>query len=260
MSEVEKEAVLFIHSTGTLPMMWSGVPESAIGGRLAIAPANLGYPPHPPVARGERVTTDAEVEHVLRAVPGEVRRLHVVAHSYGATIALTAVPRIADRLASLFLFEPVLFGALRHDPNVDPQIRSEAQVFASGPLMDEGLGGTEAWLEAFIDYWNRPGSWARLPPPMREHAIAMGWKMYQEVRACFESKLTFDEYFSDTPTTLARGERTTSHARAMIDQLGRGRPNVRTVELEKAGHMAPLTHPALVADEIAKHFAWLASM
>lgn len=240
-------------------MMWSGVPASAIGDRLAIAPANVGYPPSPPIPRGNRVTTEAEVDHVLRAVPAGVRRLHVVAHSYGATIALTAAPRIADRLGSLFLVEPVLFGALCHDPNVDPRTQSEARTFGSGPLMNDTLGGTEAWLEAFIDYWNRPGAWARLPPPMREHSIAMGWKMYQEVRACFESELTFDEYFNDAPTTLARGERTTSHARAMIDQLGRGRANVRTVELRGAGHMAPLTHPALVADEIARHFAWVAS-
>lgn len=251
------EAVLFIHSTGTFPMMWSAVPAEAIGGRTAISPANLGYPPHPAIARGEKVTVDDEVAHVLAAVPTDVTKLHVVAHSYGGTVALAAIEQLGPRLASMFLAEPVLFGALRHDTETDPAIVEEARAFVSSPLLDEEKGGRLEWLEAFIDYWNRPGAWARLPEPMREHSLAMGWKMYQEVRACFGAEKPFDQYVIDVPTTLAIGERTTAHSRAMTTALARRRPNVVIAEMSKTGHMAPLTHPALVAAEIAKHFSRL---
>lgn len=249
------EAVLFIHSTGTFPLMWGTIPAEAIGGRAAITPANLGYPPNPPIARGERVTIDDEVAHVLSHVPAGVTKLHVVAHSYGGTVALAALPRLSGRLASLFLAEPVLFGALPNDPETDPAIVAEGRAFASSPLLDEEKGGRLEWLEQFIDYWNRPGAWARLPEPMREHSLAMGWKMYQEVRACFGADKPFDDYVIDVPTTLAIGERTTIHSRAVTKALARRRPNVIVAEMAKTGHMAPLTHPALVAAEIAKHFA-----
>src|SRR5687767_13499687 len=117
---INREAVLFVHSTGTFPLMWAAVPPEAIGGLPAIFPANLGYPPHPPVARGERVALTDEVAHLLGHVPAAVERLHVVAHSYGATVALAALPQLRGRLASLFLAEPVLFGALAKDPSTDP--------------------------------------------------------------------------------------------------------------------------------------------
>lgn len=251
------EAVLFIHSTGTFPMMWVAVPAEAFGGRTAILPANLGYPPNPAIARGTRVTVDDEVAHVLSAVPSHVAKLHVVAHSYGGTVALAAIEQLGPRLASMFLAEPVLFGALRNDTEADPAVVESAREFASSPLLDEEKGGRLEWLEAFIDYWNRPGAWARLPEPMREHSLAMGWKMYQEVRACFGADKPFDAYAIDVPTTLAIGERTTAHSRAMTTALARRRPNVVVAEMSKTGHMAPLTHPALVAAEIAKHFSRL---
>lgn len=254
MSDHPGEAVLFIHSTGTFPLMWGAVPAEAIGGRTAIAPANLGYAPNPPIARGERVTLEDEVAHVLAAVPVEVTKLHIVAHSYGGTVALAALPRLVGRLGSLFLAEPVLFGALANDAETDPAIVAEGRAFIDGPLLNEEKGGRLEWLEEFIDYWNRPGAWARLPEAMREHSLAMGWKMYQEVRACFGADKPFDDYVIDVPTTLAIGERTTIHSRAVTKALGRRRPNVTTVEMAKTGHMAPLTHPALVAAEIATHF------
>lgn len=243
---MKAEAVLFIHSTGTSPMLWAGVPEDAIGGRTAIVPANLGYPPHPPIARGEEVTLDDEIAHVLGHVPASVERLHVVAHSYGATVALAARARIGSRLASLFLAEPVLFGALPADPEI-----------ASSAFLDETTGGTEEWLERFIDYWNRPGSWKRLPDAIKDYSRAASWKMFQEVRLCFGVKTPFDSWVIDVPTTLVMGERTTVHSRSVTQALAKGRGNVTLVEMPKTGHMAPLTHPAVVHAEIARHFARL---
>ncbi|MBX3188957.1 MAG: alpha/beta hydrolase [Labilithrix sp.] len=251
------EAVLFIHSTGTSPMMWAGVPDEAIGRRDILVPANLGYPPHPVVERDRTITIDDEVEHVLSHVPPSVERLHVVAHSYGATVALSALPRLREKLASLFLDEPVLFGALEGDREIDPAIRAEHRALAEGPLFDEANAGGDAWLEAFIDYWNRPGSWARLPDVMKAHSRAMGWKMFQEVRLCFAARTPFDDYALDVPTTLVMGERTTVHSRAVTQALARRRSNVVLVEMPKTGHMAPLTHPSVVHAEIASHFARL---
>lgn len=250
---VAREAVLFVHSTGTAPLMWAGVPSEAIGGRAAIFPANLGYPPNDPVPRGTRVAVTDEVAHLLAQVPSDVERLHVVAHSYGATVALAALPRLHGRLASLFLAEPVLFGALAKEPDTDPALVAHYHAFADA-LADETNAGTETWLEGFIDYWNRPGSWRRLPEPMREYARSVGWKMFQEVRICFGADTRFDDYRIDVPTTLVVGERTTAHSRAVQQRLARGRANVKLVELTGTGHMAPVTHPALVHAEIAKHF------
>lgn len=236
-------------------MLWAGVGPEIVGGLHAVAPANLGYAPNPPVARGTVVTADDDAAEVLRAVPPDAGRVHLVGHSYGGTVALLVTEQLGSRVASLFLYEPVLFGALRRDGG-QPDAAAEAQSFTEHPwfLTDDARGGTDAWLEIFVDYWNRKGSWSRMPAPMREHSLASGWKMYQEVRACFGDGRSFDAWRFDAPTTIAMGTRSPAASRAMAHGLARDRANASLVEIADVGHMAPLTNPAPVHAELRRHF------
>lgn len=251
-----REVVVFVHSTGTGPFLWAGVPDAAIGGREKILPANLGYPPNPPIERGREVTPADDAAEVLRAIP-DGARVHLVAHSYGGLVALEAIGAIADRVASIFLYEPVFFGALAKASDADPEAIEQARAFASHPwfLHDPDKGGRAEWLEVFIDYWNRPGSWARMPEPMRELSLSLGWKMFLEVRAIFRDETPFDAWALPAPTTIAVGERTTTASRAMSRRLARDRANVTLVDVPGVGHMAPLTHAGRVHEELARHVA-----
>jgi len=255
----EDEVVLFIHSTGTGPFLWASVPDAAIGGRKKLLPANVGYPPNDPVERGRVITAKDDAAEVLKAVPDATAHVHVVAHSYGALVALHAMAALEGRLTSMFLFEPVLFGALASSRDAEPEAAAQARAFAAHPwfLHDPDKGGRAEWLEMFIDYWNRPGSWSKMPAQMQELSLALGWKMFQEVRACFFDETPFDDWKVDVPTTVALGERTTVASRAMSRTFARGRPNVALVEIAGVGHMAPLTHAAKVHEEVARHFARL---
>ncbi|MBX3228814.1 MAG: alpha/beta hydrolase [Labilithrix sp.] len=254
-----KEHVLFIHSTGVGPFLWSGVPVAAVGGRNMLLPANLGYAPNPTVERGVTVTVEDETRHLLARIPDDGAKVHVVAHSYGGLVGLYVLEALGSRAASAFLFEPVLFGALANDEASDPEAVAQAKAFASHPtfVLDLESGGREPWLETFVDYWNRPGSWKKLPPMMRELSLAAGWKMFQEVRACFSDDRPFADWKLEVPATIVRGERSTVAARAMALALARGRPNATLVDLPGAPHMAPLTKPELVISEVSSHFARL---
>ena len=57
----------------------------------------------------------------------------------------------------------------------------------------------------------------------------------------------------DVPTLLIRGTRTRATAREIISLLHDFLPNSRLVEIEGAGHMAPLTHAFNVNEAIANH-------
>ncbi len=256
------EAVLFVHSTGTGPFLWAGVPDAAIGGRTRLLPANLGYPPNQLVERGRTVTVADDAAEVWKAVPATASRVHVVAHSYGALVALDVIPALADRLASVFFYEPVVFGALAsagHGAAIDAEAIQQARSFAEHPwfLHDVEKGGRAEWLEVFIDYWNKPGSWARMPEQMRQLSLALGWKMFQEVRTIFFDPRPFSSFRIPAPTTIVVGERTTLASRAMSRALAHGRPDTRLVEVAGVGHMAPLTHATKVHEELARHMAWV---
>jgi pimeloyl-ACP methyl ester carboxylesterase len=251
------ELVLFIHSTGTGPSLWASVPDAAIGGRRRVAPPNLGYAPAEPVPRGRIVTAQDDAAHVVRAVPRDAERVHVVAHSYGCLVALHALGLLGPRLASLFLYEPVIFGG--------DSVGNEWPTIANAPelvdrtwiMTDEERGGREEWLEIFIDYWNRPGSWSHMLPAMRESCIAAGWKMFQEVHAVYMERTPFDAWQLPMPTTVGVGTLTTPAARAMAHGLAKDRANVTLVEVPDASHMAPLMTPRRVHEQIARHFARL---
>lgn len=250
--------VLFIHSTGTGPFMWDTIPDEVVPSSARLSPPNLGYPPLEPIARGTRVGVNEDVTHLLSQVPADATNLDVVAHSYGGMIALKATRALGARVRSLFLLEPVLFGALARDEAVSSEASTQAREFQSHPwfLTDDEKGGTEPWLELFIDYWNRPGSWQRLPELMRHHNLSMGWKMFNEVRSVFFDAGHFDDYrFPSVPMTLLRGERSPVGSREMVAALARRNPHAQVVELPGTGHMAPLTHPQKVADALAAHLA-----
>ncbi len=249
-------ATLFLHSTGTTPALWKDVPEEVWAGSERLAPANLGIPPRPPLLRGQPFDVREDVQAALSAVHG-FNEVHLVGHSYGGVLALKLLPLLGARARSLFLYEPVLFGSLVTDrAPLDPAAAEEARGLLQHPwfLSDEVRGGSDPWIELFIDYWNRPGSWARMPPEQQAFTRALGWKMYAEVRACFLDQEPFEQHrLQGIFTTLAMGERSPRASRAMQRRLAELNPAARLVELAKTGHMAPLTHPALVNEALLEH-------
>ncbi len=167
---------LFIHSTGTLPLIWDGVPGDSLDGLAVIKPANLGYPPNEALERGASSSIEDDVRHVLAHVPDDGSKVHVLAHSYGGLIALKLLPLLGSRVESVYLFDPVLFGALPHSGHAAQRAVEEAVAFRENEwfLHDETRGGSEEWIELFIDYWNRPGSWSRMPEHLKAFMRSVG--------------------------------------------------------------------------------------
>jgi len=246
---------VFLHSTGSGPALWDGVPPAVASGAQKVTPANVGYAPGPPLPRPARCDLRTDARHVLRQLEGAAP-LHLFAHSYGAVLALELLPLLGERVRSVLLFEPVLFGALAHDGSADPEAVAEARGFLAHPwfLTDEARAGSEPWLEFFIDYWNRPGTWRRLPRATKDANLAVGWKMFQEVRSVFFDVSSFEERpLTAAPCTLVMAERSPRAARAMVQALARRTPHAQVVELKGTGHMAPLTHPEVLGEAMLAH-------
>lgn len=250
------ERVLYLHSTGTTPAMWRRVPPAAFGGAVGLAPAHIGYPPNAPLPRGVICRAEEDAAQALDALPPGVTGVHLVGHSYGALVALHVAQALGPKVRSLFLYEPVVFGALLHDDVVlDPEVQAEVRGFVNHPwfLTDEARLGGDEWLELFIDYWNHPGAWRGMPEPVKAATRALSWKMVQEVRSCFFSAGRFSDLRMSAPLTLVFGERTTRASRAMTQGLAAVNPHAEVIELEGIGHMGPITHPSVVRELLLRH-------
>jgi pimeloyl-ACP methyl ester carboxylesterase len=248
---------LFIHSTGLGPFMWSKLAPAVPAPLQALLPANVGYPPDPPLAPGAPFTIDQDLARLEAAIPADAREVHLVGHSYGALLALHLARRLGPLARSAWLYEPVLFGALaRHRDRVEPAVAGEIARLFDHPWFarEPSRGGSPEWLEYFIDFWNGPGTWAAMPPPARAVQLALGWKMACEVRACVADTERFEAHALDLPLTLAHGEGVPRAGAAMTRALAEVNPDATLEAIAGAGHMGPLSHPARVAPSIARHF------
>ena len=110
--------------------------------------------------------------------------------------------------------------------------------------------------EGMLDYWNGPGAWRALSESARASFLAVGRKVYLEVRSLLADRTPPAAYARITaPTLLLGGERSPAAARRVIARLAEAVPRVHARAVAGAGHMGPITHSDEVNALVAQHIA-----
>jgi pimeloyl-ACP methyl ester carboxylesterase len=125
--EGEGPEVLLVHGGASAATTWSGL-EPLRDRWTLVTVHRRGFPPSPPPPDGRQ---DFEVD-AADLVPLLERRLHVVAHSYGALGALIAAAERPAQVRSLTLIEPPLFHLVPGDPELMRFQRLGDEVLARG--------------------------------------------------------------------------------------------------------------------------------
>lgn len=222
-----------------------------------VMPVNRGYAPTDLLPPGAAFSVVDEVAHLKAQIPPGTTGIHLCAHSYGGFVALTMAMDAGLPVRSLWLYEPVLFGALRSDlADAPPEVVQQvSELYGERSMIQEDIGGTEAWIERFIDYWNRPGMWACMPEKAKAMTRPVGWKMYREVWSVSTEPTSFADYGVDVPLTLVYGEQTTPPAREMVRRLAQVNPTAVVNALPDLGHMGLLSAPEAVSSSLRAHWA-----
>jgi pimeloyl-ACP methyl ester carboxylesterase len=255
------DVALFVHSTGMGPFMWKPFLAGVPSGIQSVAPANRGYTPADLLARGTVFSLSDEVAHLKAQIPDGTTGLHLGGHSYGGLVALTLAMQSELPVKSMWLYEPVLFGSLKAEAAQLPPDAAEhvARLFGDPDfLLNDETGGHEAWLAAFVDYWNQPGTWASMSDKAKAMARLVGWKMFQEVRMVATESQAFAHYQLGMPITLVHGEHTTPPAREMVRRLAQVNAHAVVDSLPGLGHMGLVSAPDQVEPSLARHWARLA--
>lgn len=177
----------------------------------------------------------------------------LVGGGLGGLVALTLARTRPELVLSLALFDPVAFGVL-FDPADAEGLADLPSPERARVLFDDTYRGDEAWLEAFVDYWNGAGSWRALPAPSRDAFRASGRKMFLEVRSLSEDRTPLVAYEAlGMPTLLMHGEHTPTAARRVVTLLGETMPDAKVECVVGAGHMAPISHADVVNAHVARH-------
>lgn len=176
--------------------------------------------------------------------------VHLIGHSFGATVALRFAVEHPERLLSLTLIEPVFFYAAKQ---TDPAAFA-AYLDTGGPVIDAIRAGDEPKAAAlFLGTWGAPGMFEALPEPARDviaaqiHLIDVSAPSLIEDTGDIWSRL---ERIT-CPVMLVSGEKSDPVIPAISHGLEQAMKVDATAQIDGAGHMIPLTHGPQLGQEIA---------
>lgn len=230
---------LFIHCALAHSGAWSGL--AALLAPTPLAAVDLpGHGRSPDLAPGRDLhdeSTAGTLAHLRRLGP-----VHVVGHSFGATVALRLALEHPGLIRSLTLIEPPLAAALRGTAAWDDYWRADAPVRAA-----LAAGRMEEAACHFSDRWGGSGGWAAMTAEQKDYVTARFHLVPRQYPAIHHDRPGLLrpgglEALSVAPALLG-GDGSPPEIGAILDVLEARIPGARRVLIPAAGHMFPISRP-----------------
>jgi pimeloyl-ACP methyl ester carboxylesterase len=248
--------VIALHCSGAGAAQWCHLAET-LGGRYEVqAPEHYGSESAGPWGGEHAFTLADEAARAIALIDRAADRVHLVGHSYGGGVALVAALARPDRIASMALYEPCAFHLLRQmgEPGrgAFEEIAGIARRICQGVVTGDYRGA----MAAFVDYWNGRGAWDAMRPAQRAALVRWSPKAPLDFKALIDEPTPGSAYRALAfPVLILRGERAPAPTRIIAESLSRLLPQARLLQVDRAGHMGPLTHAGAVSPLIAGHIA-----
>jgi len=242
--------VVCLHANASSSAQWSALTEILGRGFHVLAADSYGSGKSPPWPAERPLALDDEVE-LLEQVFARAGEPHsLVAHSYGAAVALIAAVRRPERIRALALYEPVLFGLLDEEsppPNAADGIRAAV---VDGVAALEKHDRVSA-ARRFIDYWMGAGAWDRVPQARRDPILDSITNIGHWGNALFTEPTRLETFSRlDVPVLFMTGTESPPSSLGVARLLTRTLPRAEVLRFEGLGHMGPVTHPEVVNEAI----------
>ncbi|HET9024311.1 MAG TPA: alpha/beta hydrolase [Burkholderiaceae bacterium] len=247
-----RATVVLLHSSASSSRQWGALAER-LAPRFDVRTLDFhGHGARDPWA-GNRPLTLVDDAALVAPILGEAGPVHLVGHSYGGAVALKVAAMWPGRIASVAVYEPVLFRWLFA---AEPDAVAAREPWAVAAAMRSALNRGEAQCaaERFLDYWGGTGTW-----------VSMSQDRQASQAARMRSVLAhFDALARDVPSgarlrglrmpmLFLSGAATVASTARIAALLRSALPAARHLTLPGAGHLGPITHPDVVNDAI-EHF------
>lgn len=242
--------VLFVPGSYSTPAAWRGIQKRLAPRWRLVATSILGYGATRETRRPGDLAMDHEVA-VLAEVGRRIGRpVHLVGHSFGATVALAAALARALEVASIATFEANPIDVIRGDG-----VRADAARNADGrdlyaltramcrefeAAIDAGEGDAAGRV---IDFWGGPGAFQAMPEAVRDYCRQTVSANRLDWHTCFGFDAGEAAYRAlACPVLLVRGGNANDQMVAITGRLAGWLPNARTEVVEGAGHFLITSH------------------
>ena len=249
---LKERPIVAIHGSASNGRLWDGLVERCAGGRILLAPDLQGYGKTDRKDLNPNATLTERAVPVLNSILSLEQDIHLVAHSFGASVALEILRVIPKNVCSLTFYEPVMPALLR-----DSGQTRDMELLGDLLALSDIVRGTtpQVGMETFVNFWSEPNAWDHIPEATRCTLAALSPVVYQDFIEAYFNVVpdTFSQLKFLGPVTLLLGGRTNDHARRMTDILFQQFPGAVIDTFADMGHMGPLTHSNEVYSGIMKH-------
>lgn len=175
----------------------------------------------------------------------------VAGNSFGASISLRLAGERPDLFRGVIAHEPPLLSLLEDDPALAPMLKEVNQRI--GAVVERIASGDHAGAaEQFVESVALgPGTWAQLPPDIRQTHTVNAVTFLDETRdpERFAFDLQWIRGFS-RPALLTLGDQSPPMFAPVIAKLAAASPRVEVLTVPGAGHIPHVTHPDAYVEAI----------
>lgn len=244
--------VILLHCSSASHKEWRFLFED-LGKRFRIlAPDLIGYGQSDVWPRDKPFDVRADIGIIQRLMQQAAQPCHLIAHSYGAAMALEAARLYPQQVKSLMLIEPVSFHVLKDSD----YHREWLRIVALGDRVMNAMrrGDPMKAAGAYMGYWIGYMQWLFMPRRMKRRILASMDKVAAEFSTVRSAPTRLDDYrLTLWPITLVSGTRTRDSALGIIELLSSVMNRSQHIRIPGAGHMSPFTHSNQVRATVLDH-------
>lgn len=240
--------VLAIHGSGMHGQMWRGMLSGMNDEFRLHCPDLYGYGQSEPLPMQQRMTLEDNAKLIGALLRRFDRPVHVVGHAFGAAVALRAALDHPACLASMTLYEPLALHLLKPECGGHAPAQRQIETMAGDMRIACLRGETREAARLFYDHCSGPGAFDAQPEQRRIMLAVQAPRLCLDMGMAFGPSQASATYRSlRMPVLLLNGSRSSGTLRLIAERLAGVLPLVRHAILPELGHLAPVTHPEVMA-------------
>jgi pimeloyl-ACP methyl ester carboxylesterase len=240
--------VICLHSSGSSSSQWQPLIQQHQRHFRLVGVDFYGHGRSAACRAGD-YSLQAEADAVVPLITASKLPVHLMSHSYGSAVALALALRYPHQVASVALYEPVLFSLLERESIAYKEI----EALGLAIVADARAGRGAAASKRFVDYWSGAGSWSALSPDIQSRIAARISAVADHFEALLADPLPWPDLMAlRVPTLLVHGDQSPRSSIAVAGRLAT-LAAVSTTRLSGVGHMGPITHPHEVLPLYVEH-------
>lgn len=245
------QTIVFVPGSFSTGSSWRNISAPLSERYRTITTSLCGYGKTQELRKPESVHMEDEMdvlEAVLNRADGPA---HLVAHSFGALVALTLAMRRTPKLLSMTLLEPTAFNLL--DSGGEFSLNQEVHAMTDR-YMTAWEGGNQRAVRDVIDFYGEAGTFDAYPSMVQEKLISQTPTNILDWKTAYADSIKLEDLTAvEVPTLVVTGR--SSHLamqccnQLLVDHL----PQAQIMTLESANHFMIGTHALDLTDAIKQH-------